>query len=73
MSSAGTANDAPKARRTKRTRIDSGLLIKDALPENSGHPPQGVVRLNGRGLRFGEAENVRRLIILLFDCGGEEK
>jgi hypothetical protein len=32
-----------------------------------------VLRLNGRELLFGEAEEFTAGIILLFDCGGEEK
>jgi len=32
-----------------------------------------VLRLNGRGRLFGEAKLVIEEIILLFDCGGEEK
>jgi hypothetical protein len=34
---------------------------------------RGVLRLNGRELLFREARLVLRVIILLFDCGGEEK
>ncbi len=54
-SSAGTARDAPKAKSTKTMRTQRGLLIKDAFPANSGHSPQGVLRLDGRELPFWEA------------------
>jgi len=38
-----------------------------------GPSPQGVLRLNGRELLFGEAKCLVARIIPLFDCGGEEK
>jgi len=53
--------------------MEQRLLIKDALPANSGHAPQGVLRLNGRELLFGEARECTVPIVLLFDCGGEKK
>ena len=43
------------------------------FPENPGHSPQGVLRLNGRGRLFGEAREFTAPIVLLFNCGGEEK
>jgi hypothetical protein len=54
-SSARTAKDTPKAKSTKTMRTQRGFLIKDAFPVNSGHSPQGVLRLDGRELPFGEA------------------
>jgi hypothetical protein len=45
----------------------------NAFPENSGHSPQGVLRLNERELLFGEARECTAAIVLLFDCDGEEK
>jgi hypothetical protein len=53
--------------------LPSNLSIGRAFPENSGHSPQGVLRLNGRELLFGEATECTGAIVLLFDCGGEEK
>jgi len=45
--------------------------------ENRPRPIRNIrltgVRLNGRELLFGEATERTARIILLFDCGGEEK
>jgi len=38
-----------------------------------GPSPQGVLRLNKRELLLREARGYTRGILLLFDCGGEEK
>jgi hypothetical protein len=54
-SSAGTARDTPKPKSTQRMRIEHGLLIKDALPANSGTFPSWGVLLNERELLFREA------------------
>jgi len=35
--------------------------------------PQGVLRLSGRELLFGEARELTAWIVRLFDWGGEEK
>jgi hypothetical protein len=45
----------------------------NAFPENSGQSPQGVLRLNGPELLFGEAEEGTVATVLLFDWNGEEK
>jgi len=58
MSSAGTARDAPKARSTKRTRMEQGPLIQNALPENLGHPPQGVCVSTGGHCASERRENI---------------
>jgi hypothetical protein len=51
----------------------NNLSDGNAFPENLGHSPLGVLRLNGRELLFGEANCLVARIIPLFDCGGEEK
>jgi hypothetical protein len=51
----------------------NNLSDGNAFPENLGHSPLGVLRLNGRELLFGEARECTAPIVLLFDCGGEEK
>jgi hypothetical protein len=37
----------------------NNLSGRNAFPENSGHSPQGVLRLHGRELLFGEARQLR--------------
>jgi len=51
----------------------NNLSDGNAFPENLGHSPQGVLRLNRRELLFGEATECTVPILLLFDCGGEER